>query len=139
MLGAIMDAQLQQIIELQTKQNQLLERYLWRIRFSLLSLLVLTTVMCCGLGFLIYSQRHTGTSTATAFPAPPPVFPAGTTVMATPPAPTMHSYLRDRRMTWTIFCGLLAVLVVVLWVRSYDGTDRYDYVMLTACPTTSTS
>jgi hypothetical protein len=49
-----MDDQLQQLIELQRKQNQLLERYLWRVRFSLLALLVLTTFVCCGLGLLIY-------------------------------------------------------------------------------------
>jgi|SRR4051812_26358590 hypothetical protein len=52
-----MDAQLQQIIELQTQQNQLLEKYLWRIRFSLLTLLLLTTAICCGLGFLVYKQQ----------------------------------------------------------------------------------
>lgn len=51
-----MDAQLQQIIELQTKQNQLLERYLWRFRFSLLTSLVLTTGICICLGVMIYSK-----------------------------------------------------------------------------------
>src|SRR6478752_3895909 len=52
-----MDAQLQRLIELQTKQNQLLERYLWRIRFSLITLLLLTTAICCCLGFIIYEQQ----------------------------------------------------------------------------------
>src|SRR4051794_37892039 len=52
-----MDAQLQQLIELQTKQNQLLERYLWRFRFSLMALLLLTTGICCCLGFVIYTQQ----------------------------------------------------------------------------------
>ena len=51
-----MDAQLQQIIELQTKQNQLLEKHLWRFRFSLLTLLVLTTGICICLGVMIYSR-----------------------------------------------------------------------------------
>ena len=62
-----MDAQLQQIIELQTEQNQLLKRYLWRIRFSLLALLILTTAMCCGLGVMVYYEHAT-----------PPVQPSAT-------------------------------------------------------------
>ncbi len=49
-----MDSQLQQLIELQTEQNQLLKRHLWRLRFSLLTLLLLTTGLCCGLGFVMY-------------------------------------------------------------------------------------
>src|SRR5882757_2762206 len=52
-----MDAQLQQIIELQTEQNQLLKKYLWRFRFSLITLLLLTTAICCCLGFVIYTQQ----------------------------------------------------------------------------------
>jgi hypothetical protein len=52
-----MDDQLQRLIELQTEQNQLLKRYLWRFRFSLLTLLVLTTAICCTLGFIIYKQQ----------------------------------------------------------------------------------
>src|SRR5215204_1456797 len=51
-----MDSQIQQLIELQTKQNQLLERYLWRFRFSLMTLLVLTTGICICLGVMIYLQ-----------------------------------------------------------------------------------
>jgi hypothetical protein len=52
-----MDPQLQQIIELQTEQNQLLKRNLWRFRFSLLTLLILTTAICCGLLIAIYRQE----------------------------------------------------------------------------------
>ena len=52
-----MDPQLQQLIELQSEQNQLLRKYLWRIRFSLLTLLILTTAICCGLGALVYYAR----------------------------------------------------------------------------------
>src|SRR4051812_26205396 len=52
-----MDAQLQQIIELQSEQNALLKRYLWRIRFSLAALLLLTTALCCGMGFVAYRQN----------------------------------------------------------------------------------
>jgi hypothetical protein len=52
-----MEAQLQQLIELQTEQNELLKRYLWRIRFSLAALLLLTTALCCGMGFVAYRQN----------------------------------------------------------------------------------
>ena len=52
-----MDDQLQQLIELQKEQNQLLNRYLWRFRFSLLSLLLLTTFTAVGLGVVVYQTR----------------------------------------------------------------------------------
>jgi hypothetical protein len=69
-----MDPQLQQLIELQAEQNQLLRKYLWRIRFSLLTLLILTTAVCCGLGFLVYTQQTARqTFPPTATPAPMPV------------------------------------------------------------------
>jgi|tagenome__1003787_1003787.scaffolds.fasta_scaffold18499582_1 hypothetical protein len=58
-----MDAQLQQLIELQAEQNRLLKRYLWRIRFSLLALLILTTTISCGLGFVIYTQQKPAAAT----------------------------------------------------------------------------
>jgi len=48
-----MDSQLQQVIELLAEQNRLLKRYLWRIRFSLLTLLVLTTLVAVGLGLTL--------------------------------------------------------------------------------------
>jgi hypothetical protein len=53
-----MDAQLKQLIDLQTEQNQLLKKHLWRFRFSLMTLLFLTTATCCCLGFVIYMQRN---------------------------------------------------------------------------------
>jgi hypothetical protein len=81
-----MDAQLQQLIELQTKQNQLLERYLWRIRFSLLTLLLLTTAICCCLSFIIYTQQTVLRPTPTATIAPPRLFNLSDT--QTPPQPT---------------------------------------------------
>src|SRR5262249_25012553 len=65
---AAMDAQLQQIIELQTEQNQLLKRYLWRIRFSLLTLLILTTLISLGFGFVIYSEQRKSVGTFPTFP-----------------------------------------------------------------------
>jgi hypothetical protein len=52
-----MEDQLQQLIELQKEQNRLLQRYLWRLRFSLLSLLLLTTITAIGLGFLFHENR----------------------------------------------------------------------------------
>src|SRR5689334_10503278 len=56
---AAMEESLRRLVELQTRQNELLERYLWRIRFSLLTLLLLTTAICCGLGILVYQLRST--------------------------------------------------------------------------------
>lgn len=51
-----MDAQLQQVVELLKEQNQLLKKHLWRIKFSLLTLLLLTTGICICLGVMIYSK-----------------------------------------------------------------------------------
>src|SRR6185295_13368178 len=69
-----MDPQLQQIIELQTEQNQLLRKYLWRIRFSLLTLLILTTAICCGLGVVVYYEHTTpGPVQPSPSPAPPQI------------------------------------------------------------------
>jgi hypothetical protein len=59
------DGLLRELIELQREENQLLKKYLWRFRFSLLSLLLLTTATAIGLGFLVYEQQ-----TKTAQPAP---------------------------------------------------------------------
>jgi hypothetical protein len=58
-----MDDQLQQLIELQKEQNQLLKKYLWRLRFSLLSLLLLTTITAIGLGLLVYREQARVNST----------------------------------------------------------------------------
>jgi hypothetical protein len=52
-----MDEQLKELVNLQREQNQLLKRYLWRLRFSLLSLLLITTATAVGLGFVIYQRR----------------------------------------------------------------------------------
>jgi hypothetical protein len=53
-----MDAQLQQLIELQQEQNQLLKRHLWRLRFSLLGLLIMTTILAVVLGIVAYQTRR---------------------------------------------------------------------------------
>jgi hypothetical protein len=55
-----MEAQLQQLIELQTEQNELLKRHLLRLRFSLAALLLLTTVCCLTLGYVTYQIRDAG-------------------------------------------------------------------------------
>jgi cytochrome c-type biogenesis protein CcmH/NrfG len=52
-----MEEQLRRLIELQTEQNQLLRKYLWRIRFSLLTLLILTTLVAVGLWFTFATVR----------------------------------------------------------------------------------
>jgi hypothetical protein len=80
-----MDDQLQQLIDLQKEQNQLLKRYLWRFRFSLLGLLLLTTATAIGLGVLVYQTRPPKNSpwlapVRIAIPPmspPPPVAPVG--------------------------------------------------------------
>jgi hypothetical protein len=90
---ADMDPQLQQIIELQAEQNQLLRKYLWRIRFSLLTLLVLTTAICCGLGVVVYKQQKSSPTLAAPLPSPirnsstmPRVAPFATPSPAIPPS-----------------------------------------------------
>jgi hypothetical protein len=66
-----MDAQLQQLIELQQEQNQLLKRHLWRLRFSLFSLLIMTTVTAIVLGYVAYQTRPT--ASVAPLPAPAPI------------------------------------------------------------------
>ncbi len=66
-----MDDQLQQLIELQKEQNQLLKRHLWRVRFSLMSLLLLTTVTAIGLGILVYQNQS---KLIPGTPSAPPTF-----------------------------------------------------------------
>jgi hypothetical protein len=52
-----MEEQLKELVNLQREQNQLFKRYLWRLRFSLLTLLLITTATAVGLGFVIYQDR----------------------------------------------------------------------------------
>ena len=51
------DGLLKELIGLQREENQLLRRYLWRLRFSLLSLLLLTTAIAISLGFLVVKEQ----------------------------------------------------------------------------------
>lgn len=57
-----MEAQLQQLIDLQAEQNELLKRHLLRLRFSLAALLVLTTACCLALGYVTYQIRGAGSA-----------------------------------------------------------------------------
>lgn len=69
-----MEAQLQQLIDLQKEQNELLRRHLLRLRFSLAALLVLTTVCCLALGYVTYQIRDAGRPIPASqfFPQPNP-------------------------------------------------------------------
>jgi hypothetical protein len=70
----LMEAQLQQLIELQTEQNELLKRHLLRLRFSLAALLMLTTACCLALGYVTYQIRSAGRPIPTGpfYPQPSP-------------------------------------------------------------------
>ena len=35
----------------------------------------------------------------------------------------MFRFLKYLRITWTVFCGIACVLLIVLWVRSYHHVD----------------
>ena len=103
-----MDNQLQELIELQKEQNQLLKRYLWRLRFSLLTIMLMMTGVCIGLGFLVYETKSKvappmltftaprlslsrGTITEIPAAAPPATPSAGTyDVIPNPPLPSVN-------------------------------------------------
>jgi hypothetical protein len=69
-----MDTQ-QEMVQLLREQNELLKRYLWRLRFSLLGLLLLTTAIAVGLGVYAYRQRSPGViPTASSYYSPPTGF-----------------------------------------------------------------
>src|SRR5687767_1222740 len=68
-----MDAQLQELIALQKEQNALLRKNLWRLKFSLLTLLFLTTAICCCLGFIIYVQQDSRPQIPTSATAASPL------------------------------------------------------------------
>jgi hypothetical protein len=69
-----MDGQLQELINLQREQNQLLKKYLWRFRFSLMALLFVTTATAVGLGVFVYQSTQNAAPptavTSTLSPAP---------------------------------------------------------------------
>src|SRR4051812_47645558 len=103
-----MDTQ-KQIIELLAEQNQLLKKYLWRVRFSLSALLLLTTGVAILLGVVAYRQ-HTARAAATvvmpagfAGPVPPvlqPNYIPANPYQSSPPTPVsgseqVHEVLTD--------------------------------------------
>jgi hypothetical protein len=73
-----MEDQLNELVNLQREQNQLLKKYLWRLRFSLLSLLLLTTASAAILEFMVYQDRSkvnqpgSATTTISGFWSPTP-------------------------------------------------------------------
>ena len=69
-----MDNQLQELIQLQKEQNQLLKRYLWRLRFSLLTILLMMTGVCIGLGFLVYATKSKVAPPTLTLTAPPTIY-----------------------------------------------------------------
>lgn len=61
------DELLRELIAGQKQQTELFRRYLWRLRFSLLSLLLVTTATAIGLGIMAYKQQQPAN---TAVPQP---------------------------------------------------------------------
>jgi len=51
------DQLLRELVAGQKEQTELLRRYLWRLRFSLLGLFLLMTATAIGLGILVYENR----------------------------------------------------------------------------------
>jgi hypothetical protein len=86
---------LEELVNLQKKQNDLLGRHLTRIKFSLWSLLLLMTFTCAGLGAIAYisSQNSKRAARNLIFPAPsvpfasPAPIPDGTAPILVPPGP----------------------------------------------------
>jgi hypothetical protein len=69
---SVNDELVRELIELQREQNALLKRHLWRLRFSLMTLLLLSTATAVGLGFLTYRLRSR------------PIAPGGTITLSGP-------------------------------------------------------
>jgi len=66
------DQLLRELIAGQKEQTELFRRYLWRMRFSLLGLLLLMTITCVGLGILVYELRQPAPKIPGSTPPPPP-------------------------------------------------------------------
>jgi hypothetical protein len=52
------DELIRELVDLQREQNALLKKHLWRLRFSLLTLLLLTTASAVCLGILMVKIRN---------------------------------------------------------------------------------
>jgi hypothetical protein len=85
---------LRQILEAQKQQNAFLQRYLWRLRFSLLSLLLLMSVLAVGLGFVAFTNKPTAPAAPVAAPpvAAPRVAVPPPAVFVPHPAPSRYRY-----------------------------------------------
>jgi hypothetical protein len=79
-----MDNQLERIIQLHEEQNALLKRYLWRLRFSLLGLLLLTILSAIALAFISYKLRQTPIPGVPKFYPAAPIGPPATGVYPQP-------------------------------------------------------
>src|SRR5690348_16822183 len=72
------------VVELLAEQNELLKKHLARLKFSLMTLMLLTTAICCALGFIIWSQQNSAMRIVPAARISyPPVYVAP--AMPTPP------------------------------------------------------
>ena len=90
---------LSQLLAAQKEQTELLRRYLWRFRFSLLSLLLLTTATAVGLGALAYQNHKQAWATA-----PPPAM-SGTIWTPSVPSGTLQLYSAPPTLTPTTVDG----------------------------------
>jgi hypothetical protein len=82
-----MDEQLQQLIDLQKEQVELLKKHLWRLRYSLSTLLLLTTGSCIALGYVAYWIRTSSIPVPVYYSNPTPVR-VGVAGEPAPPIPT---------------------------------------------------
>ncbi len=82
-----MDDQLQQLINLQKEQLELLKKHLWRLRFSQLTLLLLTTGSCIALGYMSYQNRASSFPPSSVVYSSPQPIPAGTAGSPGQPVP----------------------------------------------------
>jgi hypothetical protein len=58
------DELVRELVDLQREQNALLKKHLWRLRFSLLTLLLLTTASAVCLGILMVKIRNQTAATS---------------------------------------------------------------------------
>lgn len=90
-----MEDLIRELIAAQKEQTEVLRRYLTRVRFSLLSLLLLTTGMSIVLGVVAYRQHTARTATTVVMPAgfggavPPALPPNYQPVNQYPPGPAL--------------------------------------------------
>jgi hypothetical protein len=87
------DQLLEKLVRLQEEQNDLLRKNLWRVKFSLLALMLLMTLSAIGLGIGVYLTRPKATPviplvTAPAVPADSGGMGMGRRIYANPNVPS---------------------------------------------------